>query len=352
MRNDFDASERELEDDGDYDSDGLRWMSVVVVLLVVFGFISLAWYAYRSGVTSTADGDVPTLEAEAGPLKVAPTNPGGMDFPNQDKTVYETMAKSETGAKTEHLMEAPEEPILNVVPVTNAKPDKETETYRKPTTPAPQSSREDDEEHEEKVVDDMPSSITEEPEIKQQDEAKQATPANVPATSNTVEETKNSTANVDNKADDKKATVVATTTKEEAEPLATSPQQPAPPIVNDISAAAKAARDAEKAKSGIKDVQKPEATASKTPTEPVSTGSGAGVQLAASKSSADAEKLWGKLAAKYPDLLGKQSHAIVTAEVPDKGTFYRIRATGLTIEAAKALCQKLKGRGQDCMVVK
>lgn len=332
MRNDYDADDRDDADD-DYEGDGLRWMSFVVVLLVIFGFVSLAWYAYRSGTASTADGDVPVIEADAAPLKIKPSDPGGMDIPNQDKTVYEALSKGDSSSKTEHLMEAAEEPMV----IAREDEPKETQVYRRPqpaedTSPAEAPA---DDEEREKVVDDVDATA-----VKSTENASN-TPETTPAKSSS-----DTAADVQATTEPKKAEPADNVAAQpEPEPLAASPQQPAPPEVNALSASQKAARDAQK--SGTQTAT----TTSKPVIEGTANGA-SGVQLAASKSRADAEKAWAKLAAKFPDLLGSRAHAVVAAEVAGKGTYYRIRATGLSPAAAAELCRSLKGRGQDCMVVK
>lgn len=344
MRNDYDADERDMDED-DYEGDGLRWMSVVVVLLVVLGFVSLAWYAYRSGGSSTVEGDVPTIEADAGPLKVAPSDPGGMDIPNQDKTVYEAITQGEHSGKTEVLTEAPEEPVITRDAVAHKEDKKETQVYRKPDDAAEQAatepvvSGEDSEQQPSNDVAAAPVAGVAASEAPPQEEAEDTASGNAETTSSDAEVL--ATKATENVATEKEVAVKPESKPApEAEPMAVSPQQPAPQVVNDLSAAQKAAREMKKspAESAVK---------------PVAASSGAaGVQLAASKSREDAEKSWGRLAAKFPDLLSGKSHAIIAAEVAGKGTYYRVRATGLSASSAADLCRQLKARGQDCMVVK
>jgi hypothetical protein len=51
-------------------------------------------FALRSGGSiGTPDGEPPVVQAEAGPSKVAPQNPGGVDIPNQNKQIYERAAQ-------------------------------------------------------------------------------------------------------------------------------------------------------------------------------------------------------------------------------------------------------------------
>lgn len=77
-----------------------------------------------------------------------------------------------------------------------------------------------------------------------------------------------------------------------------------------------------------------------------------GVHLASMKSQADAEKAWRELKAKYPSQLGKLSVQINRANVPGKGTYYRVQAGPLASQsAAEALCRALKSKRQYCDAV-
>lgn len=84
-----------------------------LVLIVAFGsFVSLAIYAYKSGQSTTADGELLVIEADKSPMKEKPADPGGMEFPNQDKTIYETFsATGSTPPQVERVLPTPEEPI-------------------------------------------------------------------------------------------------------------------------------------------------------------------------------------------------------------------------------------------------
>lgn len=43
----------------------------------------------RDGVVITHPGAVPLIKADAGPIKIKPQNPGGLDVPHKDKAIYE-----------------------------------------------------------------------------------------------------------------------------------------------------------------------------------------------------------------------------------------------------------------------
>ena len=53
---------------------------------------------------------MPLITAEEGPDKIAPEDPGGMDVPDQDKTVYDAMTGEEAAEEPEHLLPPAEEP--------------------------------------------------------------------------------------------------------------------------------------------------------------------------------------------------------------------------------------------------
>ena len=117
MKNDYDAPEMEIGDDI-YESDGLRWMSVLVVILVVCGFFSLAWYAYRTNTgSSVAEDEVMLVEAPDGEYRSRPDDPGGAEFLHKDKEVYNRLVarNPEAAGNVERLMPGAEEPVVERV---------------------------------------------------------------------------------------------------------------------------------------------------------------------------------------------------------------------------------------------
>ena len=77
------------------------------------------------------------------------------------------------------------------------------------------------------------------------------------------------------------------------------------------------------------------------------------IQLAALKSGDDARSAWGRLQKAHPALLGEPELAIQEVDLGERGIFYRVQA-GYFVDRARALdlCNALKARGQDCLVVK
>lgn len=88
-----------------------KWVPTIVLVSTVVGFVSLAWYAYHTGRQSVKEEDLLVIESEKTPMKEKPEDPGGMKFPNQDKTIFETFSYNQPVAKVERVLPAPEEPI-------------------------------------------------------------------------------------------------------------------------------------------------------------------------------------------------------------------------------------------------
>ena len=86
---------------------------------------------------------------------------------------------------------------------------------------------------------------------------------------------------------------------------------------------------------------------------PVLTPGGYKVQLAAVRDQGMAEKEWKRLNRRHKDLLGGLGHSVTRIDLKTKGTFYRLRTTGVgTKEKAKALCELLKTRKVGCLIVR
>ena len=80
---------------------------------------------------------------------------------------------------------------------------------------------------------------------------------------------------------------------------------------------------------------------------------GYAIQLVALRSRDRAQEHWRQLRKAHGDILGNLTHTVVTADLGDRGTFYRLRAGRLPDRAAaERLCAKLAARKVGCLVVK
>jgi len=77
------------------------------------------------------------------------------------------------------------------------------------------------------------------------------------------------------------------------------------------------------------------------------------VQVASTRSQADAEAVWVTLKRKYPNLVSGVYADVKRADLGDKGIYYRTRIAGLADKsAAQALCRSFDAAGQACFVTK
>lgn len=77
------------------------------------------------------------------------------------------------------------------------------------------------------------------------------------------------------------------------------------------------------------------------------------VQVASTRSQADAKAVWMELKRKYPNLVSGVYADVKRADLGDKGIYYRTRIAGLEDKsAAHALCRSFDAAGQACFVTK
>lgn len=344
MRNDYDAPEGETFDEI-YQSDGLRWMSIVVVLLVVLGFFSLAWYAYRTNTTAGGEeGEILIVEGDTLPYKQRPENPGGMQFPNQDKEVYNKLVAEDEKAThntVERLLPPPEEPVTRPQPTEEAAADEEE---KKPTSwinsKLHQEPKEEMEEKLEVVEAPAQQAAPQEakktedaaPEVREQRKAEVTPQQKIPAY-------------VPPKPVVKPWMPVEKTQEAVKEDVTEAPAK-APAAADPIVAQAEKFVQEKQVKTPVSPPSAPAAPAAAPAAGNVE------VQLAALRSKAEAESLWQKLLARHRDLLSGKSHRIVTAEIAGKGTFYRLRVGTSSPAAATSLCASLTQRNQACILAR
>jgi cell division septation protein DedD len=98
---------------------------------------------------------------------------------------------------------------------------------------------------------------------------------------------------------------------------------------------------------------KPAARSSSAPATAASSGADYEVQLGSYRETADAKKDWNKFQNKYAAYLGKLKMRLVRADVPGKGTYYRLRAGTISKDRAHEICDALKAdHGVGCILAK
>lgn len=76
------------------------------------------------------------------------------------------------------------------------------------------------------------------------------------------------------------------------------------------------------------------------------------IQIASLPSEAEAQKTYKTLSSKFGSVIGGRGMDIKKAEIPNKGTFYRLRIPAGSREAANALCSRYKSAGGTCLVTR
>ncbi len=93
-----------------------RGLAVVLALGVMALSAGGLWVGYRVSAGHTASGDIPLIHADSDPVKVKPTDPGGMEIPNRDRFVFNPTGNM----PVERLLPAPETPLPH--PATTSTP--------------------------------------------------------------------------------------------------------------------------------------------------------------------------------------------------------------------------------------
>ena len=266
---------------------------------LLIGAVALAgvvWYFSDQADNGTgADGEVPLISAEDGPVKVRPEEPGGLDVPNRDKYVYKSLTDEPAEPDVEQLLPPPEEPVESIVKAVETAADEAAEAQVTAIGEAETS--------------DVATDDTLSPEdISAAETPSEPDPKPKPEPDATPEPTE-------------------TVKVEEAssEPV---------PIVE-----ASAAPEAEPAESRL------------APSAAVADNFR--VQFASARSEEGAEGEWRRLQGRHSELLAALNLRVVRADLGDKGVWYRARIGPFSDRAgANGLCDALKARGVDCFVAK
>jgi cell division septation protein DedD len=141
-RDDRDPVDREILDiiperfDADPDSRHARRgaqtrviLTIALALLVVAALGVTARHLFFGETPKSQQEGIPVIHADDKPIKTKPTEPGGMDVPNQDKLIYENGAANDGDARSERLLPPPEQP--------QAPPAQPRQPTIKPAFPAP-----------------------------------------------------------------------------------------------------------------------------------------------------------------------------------------------------------------------
>lgn len=302
---------------------GSRSLSVIVgVVLGVAVAGGVGYYFLHNSNLTFTPGELSFVKADPSPYKIRPENPGGMQVENQDKLVYDRVAKGDAPARVENLL-----PPAEVPKAPPMKPQAETPPEPAPAaTPAPTST---------------PAPAPE--------PAKAAAPA-PEAAKEVVKEEPKPAAPAASQPDPLAAAVAAATGGRASAtgPIAVAPQAAAEaPKVETPKA-----EPAEKPVAAAETV-KPVQTATAVPAPQPAQEGGYQVQLASVLSEQAALAEWGRISRKNKDILGSFAPVVTRADLGEKGVFYRLRTGPLADKAAaESLCSSLAAANVGCIVVK
>lgn len=278
-------------------------IAVLTVAVALFVLFAVFWSTYPRGGSDQSSGPAPLIRADNTPYKVAPDDPGGMEIPYRDSTIFETIrdAKLDEGnGKVESLLPAPEEPMareqmfagLKTEPIDGA----DTESGIPPLDAGPVAPTIEpgQPEHEGTIL----------PEAETQAPAPEPTPA----------------------------------------PKATTPTKPAVTTTDKTMIA--------EDDKPVETVTKTEpASGNETITKSTATGTHY-VQLGSVKDRSGANGEWSRLQKDFPAQLGGLTLRVQEADLGDKGKFYRIQGGAVDQAKAKEICAVIAAkRAGGCLVV-
>ena len=292
----------------------------LLTAVTLLSFVAIIWYAYPTGQEKYAGKDIPLITADKTAYKFKPEDPGGMEVPHQDSTVFAPLEKGGDKA-VEKLRPAPEEPI-----------DKDTALAQPMKKPPIGTSPKDM----------TLSTIQEIPE-------KVGTPEKV--------ETLVSPPKPEVKAEAPKPQAKPDAKKVEAKPVVKAEAKPATPKP-EVKAEAKPSPAQAEPKPSIVAVESqplapltPATPAPMVANKPPATG-GVYIQLGAYRDIAGAKADWAVLQKKHSELKGLSMHTEVV-KLAGKAPLTRLQAGKVAEARAKEICSLMKARGNNgCMVVR
>lgn len=257
----------------------------------------VGWFVLSPQYSQNSSSEIPVIRRPQTAIKVQPTEPGGMEILNQDKSIYDIIdKKSGNEPVVENLLPPPEQPKLPVIAAQPIVSEFETPAVAE----NPTIDKIIDEANSEDLVVEMKKIV----EAKEPAMVKEAPTEKVVSISEVSKE---------------KITIVEAPEVEIAK--IEEPKKEVAPVKEEVVAK--------------------EAVAGSWQ-----------VQLMSSKNKAAMEKSWASLTKKYA-VLKDQPHEVEVADLGFDGTYYRLKAGAFKDKAgADSLCKDIKALGGTCIVKK
>lgn len=350
MSRDFDEINPD-DVEGEPEGRFLKWMSAFILLSALVGFFALAWYAYNSG-TSTVEvaheeSNLELVKADSQPLKEAPSDPGGQQFPHQDKTVFNAIGGKEEEKVVENILPPSEEPLPRGGKTETWMNDKLYKKTHPQTEQVAGVSTSEPSQKEAEVPSTPfdPASVKKPAEPKSTDAKPVETKVEPVTASNVPPVEKTSEALPTEPVKETAVEPVQTVKKEEPVKEVTPEKVETKPVETTAEASVPAVEKAEPVKKV--EVAKKEVAAKKPVTSKL-----VKAQLGAYKSEAEASQQWTSISSRFSGSLGDKQHQIIRVDLGPKGIFYRLHVSPFESAAnAQAFCKTLSAKGQGCFVV-
>lgn len=283
----------------------------------------VAWAVVEFAVSrSASDAPVRLVEAPTEPYKVRPDDPGGLEIPNRDKLIYETLETDEPEEGPEQILPPPEEPMSPQAAAGTGAPDAAP-------APLPLEGAPPEEAPPPAAAEGPPPDAAEEtpPALETPPRAEaEAAPVEPPLPP----------------APPPRAEAPAErTTANEAPERATAREAPVQPAGAD-GVPVPARRPVRLARA---EAPARESASWATPGSVL-------IELGASTERADMERLWERLRRRHETALAGRDPLILRTDRGERGSLYRLRAGPFADRAAaERTCARLDARGLDCIVV-
>jgi hypothetical protein len=129
------------DEDGPGGVPARRMLAALLVVLVAVGLVAATFFWLGQRDAGEASGAPELIRAEAGPYKVKPTDPGGLDVAGDSETAFETGAGEDTDAQLD-LSKTPEAPVAVPKPQPEPKPAFSEDTTKGAAAAAQQAAAE------------------------------------------------------------------------------------------------------------------------------------------------------------------------------------------------------------------
>ncbi len=290
-----------------------------VVLIALSFMIGVVWKLYVGAGDSNGQ-NVPIVRADANPFKVIPDDPGGMNIPHKDSTIFSSLKTlgEDSDSKIENLLAEDD----NEEPMPHSQLFAGLNTERNPNIDRVNQASPLD-----KSVGDVAQKI-----------------------GDTIETAPAAVKKIAESAPEEVIKIVPKVEIPEAVVPVKAPEK-VKPVLEAVSKPKLAEKLAPKAiytpdpvivSPSVSTPKSSPASAPKVSDTSVTSSGGYYVQLGSVRSAEGAEGEWKKIVGKYKSQLSSYSHRVEKADLGAKGVFYRIQAGPVSKDKAVATCASIK----------